>query len=71
MKMAEYKEPEVDPEVCEHSWVANSGTGGEPNFKMNRNMHPFEPLMHVRCPKCHSRTWFTPTQWNEMPVGNE
>lgn len=49
---------------CKHKWIANSGSGGEPEFRPNRQMSP-EPLMHVTCEKCNARTWMTAAQWEE------
>ncbi len=52
--------------LCAHCWVSNSGNGGEPEFRLNRHMST-EPLMHVMCSKCGSRTWFTEKRWKELP----
>jgi PRTRC genetic system protein C len=52
---------------CAHVWIANSGLGGEPEFRRNASMRA-EPHMHVLCSKCGDRTWFTEAQWNEMPL---
>lgn len=48
--------------MCKHIWVANSGRGGEPDFRLNRQMSN-EPLMHVKCSICGDRTWLTEAQW--------
>ncbi len=48
--------------ICKHVWVANSGRGGEPVFKINRQMHG-SPIMHAKCSVCGDRTWFTVSQW--------
>jgi len=50
---------------CSHAWVANSGRGGEPEFRPNRMMSPV-PLMHVQCSKCNARTWFSEAQWSAL-----
>lgn len=50
---------------CAHIWIANSGAGGAPSFRPNRQMS-VEPLMHVRCCDCSARTWFTEKQWYAM-----
>jgi hypothetical protein len=50
---------------CNHLWVSNSGRGGEPDFRPNRQMST-RPLMHVRCSRCGVRTWFTPEQWRAL-----
>jgi len=50
---------------CSHTWVANSGHGGESEFRMNRMMSP-HPLMHVQCSTCNARTWFSETQWSQL-----
>lgn len=52
---------------CQHVWIANSGQGGKPDFRMNRHMSS-EPLMHVKCDRCNARTWLTEGQWYAMPV---
>jgi hypothetical protein len=52
---------------CDHYWIANSGRGGEPDFRPNRQMSP-EPTMHVTCGRCKSRTWFTEKQWKAIPA---
>ena len=49
-------------EKCEHLWIANSGKGGAPDFRINRNMSPY-PLMHVQCEKCNDRTWLSQRNW--------
>ena len=49
-------------EECDHEWIANTGRGGEPDFRLNRQMSA-EPLMHVMCAKCGTRTWMTQQQW--------
>jgi hypothetical protein len=54
--------------MCEHYWIPNSGQGGEPVFRPNRQMS-VEPIMHVRCELCGERTWFTEKQWNNIPAG--
>lgn len=53
-----------DEEVndCDHIWLANSGKGGEPEFRLNRQLSS-EPLMHVLCAECNARTWLTEAQW--------
>lgn len=45
-----------------HFWVSNSGRGGDPNFRLNRQMSP-RPLMHVCCALTNTRTWVTQEQW--------
>jgi hypothetical protein len=52
---------------CDHYWIPNSGRGGEPEFKFNRQMSA-EPTMHVMCSTCGDRTWLTEKQWAEIPV---
>ena len=47
---------------CDHKWVANSGNGGEPVFKVNLTMSS-QPLMHVKCSSCGARTWMTEYRW--------
>ncbi len=58
------------PMECHHIWVANSGRGGEPDFRPNRQMSS-EPLMHVTCRTCGTRTWFTQKQWLALPVARK
>lgn len=53
--------------ICDHLWVSNSGQGGEPVFKMNRQMSTF-PVMHVKCKECGSRTWVNNSQWILMEI---
>lgn len=50
---------------CKHIWIANSGRGGEPEFRLNRQMSDY-PLMHVRCSGCGARTWKTGVQWDAL-----
>jgi hypothetical protein len=50
---------------CAHYWIPNSGQGGVPDFRVNRQMSP-APIMHVRCSECGARTWFTEKQWREI-----
>jgi hypothetical protein len=52
---------------CAHYWIQNSGRGGEPEFRPNRQMSPY-PTMHVACSKCGTRTWFTEKQWLALPA---
>ena len=47
---------------CEHEWVSNSGRGGNPVFRLNRQMN-LEPLMQVRCEQCGTRSWMNEEQW--------
>lgn len=54
---------------CDHYWIPNSGRGGEPEFRPNRQMST-EPLMHVMCETCKCRTWFTEKQWWAIPATN-
>lgn len=49
---------------CNCLWIANSGRGGKPEFRPNRQMSN-HPLMHVKCSLCGARTWLTEGQWNE------
>jgi hypothetical protein len=56
--------------LCRHVWIANSGRGGEPQFRVNRQMSS-EPLMHVTCRTCGTRTWFTEAQWNTLAAEDE
>lgn len=55
--------------ACPHYWIPNSGLGGDPEFRLNRQMST-EPLMHVMCEKCKCRTWLTEKQWNAIPATN-
>lgn len=55
----------MSDEHCEHIWIANSGRGGDPEFRLNRQMSR-APLMHVLCAKCGDRTWLTEKQWKEL-----
>ena len=55
----------MDNNDCAHIWIANSGAGGEPKFRMNRHMS-HEPLMHVTCSECNSRTWLSENDWDAM-----
>lgn len=48
--------------MCDHKWVANSGRGGDPSFRLNRQMSNV-PVMHVTCAICGARTWLTEAQW--------
>lgn len=50
---------------CSHTWAANSGRGGTPEYRPNRAMSPV-PLMHVQCEKCGVRTWFSEVQWERL-----
>ena len=50
---------------CKHRWVANSGRGGEPLFKMNRQM-AVGLIMYVKCSKCDARTWLDPKAWEDF-----
>ena len=57
--------------LCRHVWIANSGRGGQPDFRTNRQMASV-PIMHVECRTCGTRTWFTDQQWaalDEVPPG--
>lgn len=54
-------------ETCNHYWIPNSGQGGEPEFRPNRQMSR-EPLMHVMCGRCGCRTWFTEKRWKAIPA---
>ena len=46
---------------CEHKWISNSGKGGDPVFKPNSISR--KAVMHVKCEKCNSRTWFGRAAW--------
>jgi hypothetical protein len=37
---------------CSHLWITNSGQGGAPEFRPNRQMSP-APTMHVMCRRLH------------------
>lgn len=52
---------------CSHYWIPNSGKGGEPEFRLSRQMGT-EPVMHVMCSLCDTRTWFTEKQWQAIPA---
>lgn len=58
-------EPVSDDTCAGHIWIANSGQGGGPEFRLNRMMSA-KPLMHVRCDVCGCRTWFTEEQWEAL-----
>jgi len=47
---------------CKHLWVSNSGKGGLPDFRYNRQVVAL-PVMYVMCADCGSRTWMTEDQW--------
>jgi len=53
---------------CMHFWVANSGKGGDPVFKENRQLSEIS-TMHVKCEKCGARTWISEDDWDK-PVSN-
>jgi hypothetical protein len=62
--------------LCRHVWIANSGRGGEPQFRVNRQIPPWvrassEPLMDVTCRTCGTRSWFTEAQWNTLAAEDE
>jgi hypothetical protein len=46
-----------------HSWIANSGRGGEPAYKPGPNGPRAPHVMHVRCDGCGARTWLTRAEW--------
>lgn len=52
---------------CKHEWIANSGRGEEPVYRLNSQMGA-EPIMHARCKVCEDRTWFTEQQWVDLVV---
>lgn len=56
---------EINQEDCEHIWVANSGKGGDPDYRPNR-LWSAVPIMHVRCEICNARTWKTREQWEAL-----
>lgn len=56
--------------MCDHEWIANSGQGGEPKFRANRQMW-FGLRMHVICRKCRARTWVTEEEWNDAQVRDQ
>ena len=45
-----------------HKWISNSGQGGEPIFKVNKQM-AWVPHMHVKCSLCNDRTWMSRATW--------
>ena len=49
---------------CNHNWVANSGNGGEPEFRLNKQMS-LKSVMHAKCSLCNSRTWVDKDYWDE------
>ena len=51
-------------EDCKHYWIANSGNGGKPVYRVLGGIL----VMHVKCGLCNCRTWFTEEQWNDVPV---
>lgn len=57
-------------ENCAHYWIPNSGRGGEPQFKVNRQLSN-KPTMHVKCSLCGARTWFTEAQYLAIPASEE
>lgn len=59
----------METKECAHYWIQNSGEGGEPEFRPNRQFAN-APVMHARCSICHDRTWFTEAQWNAIPATN-
>ena len=48
---------------CTHRWSSNSGRGGEPDFRLNRQMAT-APIMHVTCIHCGDRTWVDEVIWD-------
>ena len=60
----------IEAEMCKHQWVANSGQGAAPDFRVNGQMSS-RPLMHVQCRMCGCRTWFTEAQWAQLPYTSE
>lgn len=55
------------PAPCEHVWVGNSGKGGAPEWRQNRQMWA-GLRMHVKCELCHARTWMSQDQWKALPI---
>lgn len=51
--------------ACVHQWVSNSGKGGEPDFRANRQAWS-GVKMHVRCSECGGRTWLSPDAWEAL-----
>lgn len=60
------KKKQKEDGECEHIWVSNFGKGGKPSFKDNGQWGT-TPTVHVKCPLCEARTWFTEEQWNGLP----
>lgn len=56
---------------CRHSWIANSGRGGAPEFRPAAIVSGDTPVMHVLCEHCLCRTWFTEEKWHALPVAGE
>lgn len=52
---------------CNHIWIANSGKGGEPQFKKNSQIGSI-PTMHVKCSDCGCRTWLSQAAWTVQMV---
>ncbi len=52
-------------EECQHSWVANSGNGGTPEYRKGLGA---TPTMHVLCSECNARTRFTEVQWHALEI---
>jgi hypothetical protein len=50
-------------EDCKHKWVSSSCQGGEPDFRMNRQMSSV-PHAHVICELCNDRTWMSKETWD-------
>lgn len=61
----------VDPQTCVHSWLANSGRGGDPEFRPAQIVAGDTPVMHVLCEHCGCRTWFSEAKWHALPRTNE
>jgi hypothetical protein len=56
---------------CEHLWIANSGRGGEPEFRPAQIVAGDTPVMHVVCSRCQVRTWFSEARWRRIPAQGE
>lgn len=60
-----YVMDEIKQEDCEHIWVANSGEGGDPDYRWNRQISLL-PIMDVKCEICNAKTWKTREQWEAL-----
>lgn len=50
---------------CQHEFIANSGKGGAPQFRIIKKISRNDPMMRAKCGRCHYYFFINKSGWEK------